>query len=77
MPEGRSKTIGSRSGAKSGCGWVTTTWWRAPCVGMRTPAASPTAPSVGPPVSTTRGGGDVARRGAHADDATGLQQQAR
>ena len=36
------------------CDAVTTTWWRAPPAGMRTPAARPTAARVGPPVSTTR-----------------------
>jgi len=55
MPEARSKTIGNRSGAKSGCAWVTTTWCRTPLVGIRTPAGAPTSASAGPPVSTTRG----------------------
>ena len=54
MPDATSKTIGSRSAARSGWGSVTTTWCRAPPTGMRTPAARPTAASIGPPVSTTR-----------------------
>ena len=37
-----------------GAASVTTTWWRAPPAGIRTPAARPTAARVGPPVSTTR-----------------------
>lgn len=54
-PAGRSNTIGSRSGARSGCGWVTATWCLTPPAGIRSPASAPTAARSGPPVSTTSG----------------------
>ena len=49
-----SKTIGARSTANAACGSSTATVWRTAPAGIRTPAASPTARSDGPPVSSTR-----------------------
>ena len=54
-PACRSNTIGSRDGARSGCGSVTATWCRTPPAGTGTPASLPTSASSGPPVSTTIG----------------------
>ena len=45
--------MGTRSGARSGCGSVTATWCRAPPAGILAPASRPTVASSGPPVRTT------------------------
>ena len=54
-PADRSKTMGTRSGARSGCGSVTATWCRTPPAGTVTPASAATSAISGPPVSTTSG----------------------
>ena len=71
-PTIRSKTIGSRSGAKSGCGSVTTTWWRAPPRGDPHAGAPPDRRQRRPAGQHHPRGGDVAGRRADADDAAAL-----